>query len=280
MKNLIQKHSLAIFILLLIFVVLSISAGVFVRYKRPSSATHPATHSTCNVQGIKIRGEINVYIPKNDFSATTGQLNVDETASEDVAQVIKKADTDPNIKAILVDIDSQGGSGVAAEEIETALKHSNKPSVALIRESGESAAYWLATGANVIFASNISSVGKIGVNGSYLDTVNKDIQEGYTYHNISTGKYKDLGDPNKPLTRDDEKMLRRDMNIIFADFVKSVATNRKLSAEKVRSLSDGSNFYGEEALKLGLIDKIGGTDDVNAYLKDKVLGGEEADVCW
>ena len=280
MKNLIQKHSLAIFILLLIFVVLSISAGVFVRYKRPSSATHPATHSACNVQGIKIRGDLNVYIPKSDLSTTNGQLNVDETASEDIYQAIKKADANPNIKAILVDIDSQGGSGVAAQEIETALKHSNKPSVALIREFGESGAYRIATGANVIFASNISSIGKIGVNGSFLDNVNKNTQDGFTYHNITTGKYKDLGDPNKPFTRDDEKKMRKDMNIIFADFVKSVATNRKLSEAQVRSMADGSNFYGEEALKLGLIDKIGGLDDVNAYLKDKVLGGEEADVCW
>ncbi len=242
--------------------------------------TSSASESACNVQGVKIRGDLVNYIPKSDSSEYGNQLNSDETASEDIYQAIKKAEDNPNIKAILIDIDSPGGSGVAAKEIETTLKRSNKPSVAFIREGGQSGAYWLATGANIIFASNISSIGKIGVNASYLDNIQKNIQEGYTYHSITTGDYKDLGDPNKPLTKEDENLLKNQINFVFEDFVKSVATNRKLSEDKVKKLANGSSYYGGEALRLGLIDKLGNMDDVSDYLKTNILGGQKANICW
>ena len=241
---------------------------------------HLVREAACNVQGIKIRGAIVNYIPKSDLSPTNSQLNADETASEDVYKTVKEAEDNPNIKAILIDMDSMGGSGVAAKEIETTLKHSNKPSVAFVREYAESGGYWIVTGANTIFASNISSIGKIGVNASYLDNVQKNIQDGYAYHSITTGNYKDLGDPNKPITKEEENLLRNHIDFVYNDFVKTVSTNRKLSEDKVRKIADGSSYYGGEALKLGLIDKLGNMNDVSNYLTINILNGQKVDVCW
>ena len=269
-----------IIFLVLFSVVLIFSIYVFIKNRRLNQNTPLIKEAVCNVQGIKIRGSLVNYIPKSDLSPTTGQLNVDETASEDIYQTIKKAEDNPNIKAILIDMDSPGGSGVAAKEIETTLKNSNKPSVAFVREYAESGGYWIVTGANTIFASNISSVGKIGVNASYLDVVQKNIQDGYAYHSITTGNYKDIGDPNKPLTKADENILKNHISFAYNDFVKTVATNRKLSEDKVRKIADGSSYYGGEALKLGLIDKLGNMNDVSDYLKTNILNGQKADICW
>ncbi len=105
---------------------------------------------SCNVAVAQLYGSV-VYYPNeggNDASNT-----LDQTASEDVRQQIETADADPSIKAILLRIDSPGGDPVAGEDIAAALKHASKPTVALIADQGDSAAYWAATGAQVIFAS-------------------------------------------------------------------------------------------------------------------------------
>jgi len=273
MMKFIKKYGLAILVLLLFF--------IFSVYFLLLTSSHKSNieSNKCNVAGIKVRGDLVNYIPKSDLSPTNGQLNVDETASEDIYQAIKTANEDPNIKVVLLDIDSRGGSGVAAKEIESTLKSLGKPRVAFIREYAESGAYWLSTGASIIFASDISSIGKIGVNASYLDVIQRNIQDGYTYHSITTGKYKDLGDPNKPITKEDENLLKSHISFAYNDFIKTVSQNRNIKEDKVKSIADGSSFYGGEALKLGLIDRLGNMDDVTKYIETSYLNNK-ANVCW
>jgi len=236
-----------------------------------------SSDSDCNVVGIELHGDVITYIPASDFD-TEGSLLYNETASENVVYTINEAEKDDNIKAILLEIDSYGGSPVAGEEISDALKSAKKPTVALIRQAGDSAAYWSATGANIIFASKNSDVGGIGVTMSYLDAVEQNKKEGYTYNSLSSGKFKDTGSPDKPLTPEEVKLFMRDVNIIHQNFVKAVAENRKLDINKVEKMADGSTMLGEAALQNGLIDQIGGQAEVNQYLKDKI--GEEVEICW
>ena len=89
-----------------------------------------------------------------------------------------------------------------------------------------------------------------------------------------------MANVNEPLSKDDEKRLRDDMQYFFSKFIKTVAVNRKMSEAKVKSLADGTGFYGDQALKLGLIDKLGTMDDVTAYLKKNILDGNDANICW
>jgi protease-4 len=207
-----------------------------------------------------------------------GNIISDETASESVVYAIEEAEKDENIKAIILEVDSYGGSAVAAEEIAQAMKRAIKPTVALVRTAATSAAYWASTGAKTIFASNLSDIGSIGVTMSYLDNSKKNIKDGLTYNSLSTGKFKDYGDSDKPLTAEERKLLMRDLNIMNENFIQVVATNRNLDINKVQALADGSSMPGQMAKDNGFIDRIGGMPEVKEYLKEKI--GEDVEVCW
>lgn len=231
----------------------------------------------CNVTGLSVVGYLTTYIPNTDYN-DEGYITEDETSSDEIMQYIRDAEKDNKIKAILIEVDSYGGQAVAGEEIANAIKSSTKPTIAVIRSAGASAAYWAATGANIIYASKNSDVGGIGVTMSYLDYTKYNEKEGLTYNQLSTGKFKDSGDPDKPLTLEEKKLFERDLNIMFNNFIQAVSENRKLSIDKVKKLADGSTVLGEMALKNGLIDKIGGPIEVRNYLKEKL--NEEISVCW
>lgn len=231
----------------------------------------------CNTVGIFVHGGIVAYISPENFDSEGNQTS-DETASENVAFQIEQAEKDDQIKAIIIEIDSYGGMPVAGEEIANALLSAKKPTVAVVRSAGVSAAYWAATGAKRIFASKNSDVGSIGVTMSYVDMASLNKTEGYTYNQLSSGKFKDTGSLDKALTDEEKKLLMRDVNIIHQNFIQVVAANRKLDAAKVAALADGSTMLGDMALLNGLIDQIGGEAEAKEYLKGII--GEDVDICW
>ena len=238
----------------------------------------------CNVAAIKLQGVLWTY------NIATGQADEDgsgqdwlgagvtQITSESIVQRIEDADRDDNIKAILLEIDSPGGSVVAAEEIANALKRAQKPAVAVIREMGASAAYWSATGADAIFASANSNVGSIGVTMSYLDSAEKNKKDGLSYNQLSSGKFKDAGSYDRPLSEEEKDLFMRDVKILHENFVKAVSRNRGLEIEKVGEMADGSSMTGQAALDAGLIDKIGDTYAARRYLQGKI--GKDAELCW
>ena len=215
----------------------------------------------CNIKIIPLTGALATYYDLTD----SGYAYSDEIVSQ-----IEDANKNERIKAIVLEIDSYGGYPVAGEEVLNALKNSGKETVALIRQSGLSAAYMAAIGANTIFASKFSDVGSIGVTTSYVDNANKNKTEGLVFNQLSSGKYKDMMDPDKSLTEEEKALIMRDIELAHDDFVNLVAKHRKLSVERVGQIADGSSMLGEMALKNGLIDKIGGINEVKEYLKDKL----------
>jgi len=232
-------------------------------------------HNSCNVAYIPVQGELVTYIP--DSEGTTTGNSYDQTASEDVTQSIRTAEADPSIKGIVLEIDSPGGSPVAGEEIQAALKRSSKPTVALIRDEGDSAAYMAASGADMIFASAFSDVGDIGITQSYVDSAKQDAENGLTYNQLSIGKYKDMFSTDKPLTPDERSLAIQQLQLDYNVFVNIVAENRGMATSTVLALADGSSVTGSEALQNGLINKIGNVDDVRSYLADKI--GTDAVIC-
>ena len=230
----------------------------------------------CNVSGIKLRGNLVSYV--TEAKCDEEEYVLDETASEDIVSTINIAEENNKIKAILIEIDSAGGHPIAAEEIANALKRTAKPTIVLIKGGGMSAAYYAASGADIVFASKLSDIGSIGTTMSYLDYADQNKKDGLTYNQLSTGKYKDMGNPDKPLTLDEKKLLMRDVRKLTEYFIKAVAENRNLDIEKVRELADGSSMLGEMALENGLIDMIGGFYEAKEYIKEKI--GEDVEVCW
>ena len=201
---------------------------------------------------------------------TNGLLRQDETVALDVVRQIQEAGRDRNIKAIAFIIDSQGGDPESAEEITIAMKATKKPTVALIRSEGDSPAYWVASASDRIFALPISMLGDIGITSSYVDNSIQDEANGLTFHQLSIGKYKDMGNTDKPLTADEQALMMTQMQAEANVFINAVAENRHLSLEKVQALANGASMSGTDALKNGLIDQIGSFADVNSYLSSLI----------
>lgn len=226
---------------------------------------------TCNTFGVQLVGDLVTY----PFSS---EEYPSFTAADDVLMAIEEAEGDDAIKAVVLEIDSYGGSPVAADEIAQALKALSKPSVVYIRGAGLSAAYWSATGADTIFATKNSDVGSIGVTMSYIENAEQNEKNGLRYISISSGAYKDAGDPNRELTEAEREIFARDVMIIHQNFVSAVAENRGLERSVVEKIADGSSMLGEAAKEAGLVDEVGTFLDVKDYLSG--ILGEEPDICW
>ena len=206
-----------------------------------------------------------------------GSIDKDSTISIDVVAKIRKANEDKKVKAIVFLIDSRGGDTASAEEIARAIKETKKPTVSLIRSRGESSAYWIASATGRIFALPVSGVVDIGVTNSYVDNSVQNTDNGLTFNQVSYGKYKDMQNPDKPLTPDEKTVLMTRTTEIANVFIQEVADNRNLPVEKVQAMADGSMILGQDAIKDGLIDQLGSFVDVDTYLS-KILNGN-VEVC-
>lgn len=260
------------------FVVLSVaSTAIYNGLFAWDTTTYYDEQESCNVLGVNLHGSIFTYVPTQGSSDDPEEYQAqygDAVGSEDVVAQLWDAEYDDQIKAVMIEVDSLGGYPVAGEEISNAVKELTKPVVAIIRQSGTSAAYWAISGADKIFASQNSDIGSIGVTSSYLENVNKDTK----YIQLSSGKFKDAGDPDKPLTEEEKELLLRDIKITHENFIKAIAENRKLSIESVRAMADGSSVMGDSAKTLGLIDEIGSWTAGEKYLEETI--GEKPEICW
>lgn len=190
-------------------------------------------------------------------------------SSTSIIKQIEKADKNPRIEAIVLEINSPGGSAVASDEIGQALKLTNKTKVAWIREIGTSGAYWVASNCDVIISNRMSITGSIGVISSYLDFSGLLTRYNVTYQRLVAGEYKDIGTPYRELTEDEEKILLKQLDEIHDVFIEEVANNRGLTIGETRILANGLFYTGQEAQDKGLVDILGGKTEVQKYLEDK-----------
>ncbi len=218
-----------------------------------------------NTAIIPIKGEIT-------SESNAGLFTNDNTNSQDVIKTIEKIKSDPNIKAIIFEINSPGGSPVATDEIAESiksLKENNITTVAWIRESGNSGAYWIASSTDHIVANRMSMVGSIGVYGSYLELYGLMNKYDVTYKRLVSGEYKDTGTPFRPMSSAEEIMLQKKLDTLHKYFITAVAENRNMSYKDVAKLATGEIYLGVEAKENGLVDELGAKTQVIKYLETK-----------
>ncbi|MBN1646021.1 signal peptide peptidase SppA [Candidatus Woesearchaeota archaeon] len=246
-----------LWILLLFFIFASILAGI------ASMMGDDNTLEEGNVAVIQIKGTITGEEPAAFFD--TGIVS-----SSEVMDLIKEVEEAPNIKAVVLEINSPGGLPVASQEIMQAVKDLDMPTVAWIRESGASGAYWIATGTDHIIANPLSIVGSVGVIGSYLEYPNLLTRFNISYVRLVGGEKKDIGIPFRSIEELEQDYLQEKVDKLHEYFWKSVAENRGIDDSKMKSLATGEYWLGEEALELGLVDELGGRKELLAYLKDEL----------
>ncbi len=224
-----------------------------------------------NVALIKIQGTIVTYGDYlYGYYEDEEMIKSDITSSEKIVKYIDDINKDKKIKAIIVEIDSYGGGPVASEEITDVLQRTKKPVVAVVREGATSGAYLIATGADIIYASEMSNIGGIGITMSYLDYSQKHKREGVVYQELSSAELKDLGHPDRELTEKEKEILKGYLEKLHDIFVRKVSENRNLEIEEVERLADGNVMLGEDAKEKGLIDEIGGVYEARKWIEDNL----------
>ena len=199
----------------------------------------------------------------------------DVTSSDDIRRLIRKADRNDGIRAIVFKINSPGGSAVASEEIAREIQKTNKTTVAWIREIGTSGAYWIASASDHVIANRMSITGSIGVIASYLGFAGFLQDHNVSYERLVSGNLKDIGSPFKEMTQEEKVLFQKSLDSIHGYFVEEVAKNRNLKKRDVEKIATGQFFIGADAKELGLVDELGGREEVIAYVEEKI--GEEAD---
>jgi protease IV len=241
-------------------IILTILAAIVIFFIiLPLSSLMLSEQNNGNVALIKIEGIISNS--KAGFGMTTVDANT-------VTNFIDQAEKNKNVKVIVIEINSPGGTPVASDEISVAIKNAKKPTVALIRDVGASGGYWIASATNYIFANRMSITGSIGVISSYLEFSKLMEDYGIGYERLVSGEYKDLGVPFKELDNNERKVLQIKINKIHDFFVEEVAVNRNMDSFEVRKLATGEFYLGSEALELGLVDQLGGFNELEAYIKN------------
>lgn len=176
---------------------------------------------------------------------------------------------DDNIAAIILAINSPGGTTAGGEELYVSLREisEQKPLVSTVGELGASAAYMAALASDHILARNLSIVGSIGVYyqhvdaGKLLETIGLDLEK------VTSGPLKSAPDFNEPLTPQNKAHLEDLVNSSFDYFIALVAERRGLNAQQVQAVADGRILSGAMALDAGLIDAAGGEREALAWLE-------------
>ena len=213
------------------------------------TVTVPDRVAVINISGTIISGADS---KDNIFSQTSG------VTSGSIMKQIREAAADDSVKALVLRIDSGGGSATAAEEVGRELKRfkekTKKPIVATMGNTGASAAYWIAACAS---DKATTLTGSIGVYMPYMNTEELFKKIGITSNKIKSGPYKDIMSSDRPMTPEEQAILQNIVNEIYEQFVTTVAVGRKMEESKVKSLADGRVYTGLQAKNLGLVDEIG-----------------------
>lgn len=186
-------------------------------------------------------------------------------SASSIAKRIKTASENKHVKAIILDIDSPGGTVASVQEIYQEIlnikKEKNIKFIAMFRDTAASGAFYIAMACDKVIAQPGTLTGSIGV---IMQTTNVEglmDKIGVKVSSVKSGAHKDLGSPFRSLTPEEQAMLQALIDDVYGQFFDAVKTARpKINPEDLKTYADGRIFTGRQAFKLGLIDGLGGED--------------------
>lgn len=189
---------------------------------------------------------------------------------QETVKWLKTFREDGSTKAIVIRIDSPGGAVGAAQEIyrEVLRTRSCKKVVASLGNVAASGGYYIACGADKVVANPGTLTGSIGVVMHFASLEELFRKLGIKGYVIKSGPYKDVGSPWRGMTSKERALIQEVIDNVHEQFVRAVAEGRKLPLEKVKEIADGRILSGEQALQLGLVDRLGSFEDAVELAKD------------
>ncbi|RZL39985.1 MAG: signal peptide peptidase SppA, partial [Pedobacter sp.] len=202
----------------------------------------------------------------------SGEGDVTYIGEKSMNRALKEARENKNIKAVVLRINSPGGSALTSELIwrEIELTKKTKPVIVSMGNLAASGGYYIACNADKIFAENATITGSIGVFGMLPNFSTLTEKIGIHTEQVTTHKNAANYSPFIPLTEDYRSFTQESVERIYKTFVNRVATGRKMTFEQVDEIGQGRVWTGAEALKIGLVDEIGGLDKALAEAAKRV----------
>ena len=207
------------------------------------------------IQKISIDGEINAEMT-NTYSRGS------------VLNQIKEAKGNPNVKAILLSVNSPGGGVYETVELYNALKNSGKDVYVSMKKTAASGGYYVSTAAKKIFVNTETTTGSLGVIMSYVSAQKFLNDHGIKQETIRSGEQKAVGGLTEDLPESTRKILQEQNKEAYERFVKAIAEGRNLSEDEVKKLADGRTYTGTQAVANKLADKVGTEDELIDLIKE------------
>lgn len=195
--------------------------------------------------------------------------------AKEIIELIDEANSREDVAAIVIYIDSPGGEVIPSREIYEHIRDSEKPTVAYLRSIATSGGYYVAAGSDYIVSEPETITGSIGARATFISMQSLFGKLGVNYTTVKSGKYKDIGDVGRNLTKEEQEIIQGLINEVFDEFKQSVYESRKgkpyFSDESFSKVLDARIISGREAYKLGLVDELG--NEQAAYDKAAELAG-------
>jgi protease-4 len=201
-----------------------------------------------------------------------GEGGENSIGSESISRSLRKARLDDNVKAVVLRVNSPGGSSLASDVIwrEVLLTKKAKPIIVSMGDYAASGGYYISCAADSIIAEPNTVTGSIGVFAiipNFKGFLNNKL--GVTFDGVKTGEFSDLGDVTRPLSDAEKMILQKEVNRVYNDFTLRVSQGRKISQARVDSIGQGRVWTGTQALQLKLVDKLGHIQDAIACAAKK-----------
>ncbi len=194
----------------------------------------------------------------------SGEGSDTEIGSERISRAIRKVREDDKVKAVVLRVNSPGGSALASDVIwrEVQLTKAVKPIIVSMGDVAASGGYYIACAADSIFAEPNTITGSIGVFGLLPNMQNLlNNKLGITFDEVKTGEYANLASVDRPLTANERSIIQQEVNKVYHTFTSKVAEGRKKDRQYIDSIGQGRVWSGEQAVEIGLVDKLGSLNE-------------------
>lgn len=247
----VDLKKLILFTLIGLFVIVLILGSL--GYLVISNFTAQGPKGKKNIAVINVSGPIT-------SSGRGSFFNGIQTGSKEIMSQINRAKDDEKIKAIILRVNSPGGSSAASDAIYRELKkfeETKKPVVVSMADIAASGGYYISAIADQIYANPSTITGSIGVIMQFQNLQELYDKLGIDSKVFKSGPYKDMGNPDRKLTSEEKNILQNMVNDVYQEFIKAVSEGRDMPKSKVKEIADGRIFTGKKAKELGLVDKLG-----------------------
>ncbi len=236
------------------------------------------TYATANRKDAKNRISNNkIAVVYAEGEIVNGQGGVQQVGGDSFARQLRQLRQDEDVKAVVLRINSPGGSVVGSDVIqrEVRLTREKKPVIVSMGDYAASGGYWIATSADRIFAEPTTITGSIGVFGLQFNVQKLANNNGISWDVVKTARYADSTTVSRPKTPQELAIAQKSVNQIYNQFLDKVAQSRKLPKQKVAQIAQGRVWSGQDAKQLGLVDELGGMEDAIEYAAKQAKLGKD-----